>query len=172
MKIALCGKIFAGTKKMSKKISNIFNYKIYSLTDKCKKISKDLFDMKYKNNTLINDIYLHMRNIDKTIWVKYILNKIKLYNTENAIINNIRFAEEAKLLKDNDFIIIKIKITKTKQKELFKKKYNNLSFDFLDIYNSKYCDIDNIKEDYYINYDETFSKIIEFINKKNKLFIV
>lgn len=168
MKIAICGKIFCKYKKVSKNLKNIFNLKIYSLIEKATKLSMEIFNMKYKNNNLINNIYGKMRNIDKTIWVNYLLNKIE---NNNVLITNVKFPEEAKLLKDNGFLIIKINIDINKQKDFFRKKYNYLNLDLLKKYN-KYYDIDNIKEDFSINYNDSVYKIIDFINKKNNLIMV
>ena len=70
MKIFICGKIFSGSKN-SKKLRDIYNLEMYSLVGKANKISNNLFNT--NNHNFINNVYLNMREIDKTIWVKYLL---------------------------------------------------------------------------------------------------
>ena len=60
-----------------------------------------------------------MREIDQDIWIKYILKN----NTNNVIIDDARYYNELKALKDNGFIIIKLDLDKDTQLKRLKKCY-------------------------------------------------
>ena len=108
MKIAILGKMCSGKTTISnfiidylKNYENI-NLKKVSFATKVYDIAYDLFDMK-----------------NKDIWIKYILKN----NSDNIIIDDLRYPNELRALKKENFIIIKLDLDKDSQLERLKKCY-------------------------------------------------
>lgn len=125
MKIAILGKMCSGKTTISnfiidylKNYENI-NLKKVSFATKVYDIAYDLFDMKNKNRELLQSIGTKMREIDKDIWIKYILKN----NSDNIIIDDLRYPNELRALKKENFIIIKLDLDKDSQLERLKKCY-------------------------------------------------
>ena len=106
MKIAICGPICSGKTYLSDYLQNNYNLRKYAFGDKVKEIANDLFNMKYKNRKLLQTIADKMREIDKDIWAKYVIQQIE--HLDNIIIEDLRFVNEAKYLQTLGFIIIKL----------------------------------------------------------------
>ena len=113
MKIAICGPICSGKTYLSDYLQNNYNLRKYAFGDKVKEIANDLFNMKYKNRKLLQTIADKMREIDKDIWAKYVIQQIE--HLDNIIIEDLRFVNEAKYLQTLGFIIIKLSIDKNTQ---------------------------------------------------------
>lgn len=174
MKIAITGKMCSGKTFIANMICQLDNsYNIYSYGQKIKDIATELFNMKTKDRSLIIKIAEDMKLIDENVWVNYLMKQIQYKN--NIVIDDLRFQNELDLL-TSDWIIIRLHIGYTKQKERLMKLYpdnyqdhiihsssisekNNLS------YNNKYriIDIDTTKE----SYDEIRLKLFLLLTKRN-----
>jgi nucleoside-triphosphatase THEP1 len=124
MKIGICGKMCSGKSTLSTKIVeefNDYNFKIDSFAGKIYKIAYDLFNMKEKDRILLQNIGSTMRDIDKDVWVKYILNK---YNdTDNIIIDDVRYPNEVLSLRKKGYFLIKLVISHKVQEKRIKNLY-------------------------------------------------
>ena len=98
MKIAIYGPMCSGKSTVANIINEHDNrYKIYSFGQKIKDLAVELFDMEGKNRSLLITIADKMRDIDKDIWVKYIMKQVK--DKDNCIIDDLRFQNELNYLK-------------------------------------------------------------------------
>ena len=99
MKIAIYGPMCSGKSTVANIINEHDNrYKIYSFGQKIKDLAVELFDMEGKNRSLLITIADKMRDIDKDIWVKYIMKQVK--DKDNCIIDDLRFQNELNYLED------------------------------------------------------------------------
>ena len=90
MKIAIHGKMCYGKTTLANIIRDFDNdFKILSFGQKVKDIAKDLFNMKYKDRTLLTNIGTKMREIDSDVWANYTINMGKIY--DNVIIDDLRY---------------------------------------------------------------------------------
>ena len=115
MKIAICGKMCSGKSYVAKYLSLKYNCKIYSFGYAVKKYCKELFDMKYKDRILLQTFAEKMKEINKNVWINYIIKQIK--ELDNIIIDDLRFHNEQIELKKLGFIFIKLNINKKLQFE-------------------------------------------------------
>lgn len=105
MKIAINGPMCSGKTTISEIIKkHNSEYKTYSFGKKVKDLSKELFHMEGKNRSLIIEVATKMREIDKDVWAKYVINQISEDNVENCIIDDLRFQNEADYLEGWTFI--------------------------------------------------------------------
>lgn len=131
MKIGICGKMCSGKSTLAKKI--IFKYKklcggefvIDSFAGKLYNIAHELFNMKEKDRYLLQQIGTKMREIDNDVWVNYIIKKHQ--ETENIIIDDVRYSNELMALIENKYFLIKLKISSELQEKRIKDLYKNAS---------------------------------------------
>lgn len=122
MKIAIIGPMCSGKTTLANKLKKINKlFKIISFASKVKEIASDLFMMENKDRYLLQKIGSYMRQIDEDIWVKYLLKKN--INNEYIIIDDLRYENELKLLKEYNFKIIKLEISNNLQKKRLKETY-------------------------------------------------
>lgn len=169
MKIAISGKICSGKSTLTDKLIEIYpNLIKKSFAGKIKELAIELFGMKEKDRKLLQDIGTNLRLIDEDVWVKYVINT----TNDNVIIDDLRFENEAKLLKENNWILIRLNISDKLQREriiktypdTYKEHFNNLNHESeMEISKlDKYIDLDLDSEN--IDYDN----LIKFIKLNNK----
>ena len=123
MKIAICGKMTSGKTTIAKLLEIDYDFKIFSFANGVKKIANEIFDMKNKDRILLQNIAEKLKEIDEDIWIKYSLKNMK--NHKNIVIDDLRFPNELKYLKNLGFIIIRINISEEEQTRRLIKKYKN-----------------------------------------------
>ena len=132
MKIGISGPMCSGKTTIANLIRELNpDYSIYSFGGKIKELAKDLFDMnKTKDRSLLINIANKMKDIDKDVWIKYILKEC--LNEKNCIIDDLRFENELEYLKkdQNDlwyFIVLQIpkEIRIQRIKELYPENYED-----------------------------------------------
>ena len=97
MKIAIYGPMCSGKSTIASIINEYDNrYKVYSFGQRIKDLAIELFDMEGKNRSLLITIADQMREIDKDVWVKYIMKQVK--NKDHCIIDDLRFQNELNYL--------------------------------------------------------------------------
>jgi cytidylate kinase len=128
MKFAIHGPMCSGKTTISDIIKKYDrNYKTYSFGGKVKDIARDLFKMEGKDRSLLINVASKMREIDPDVWANYVVNEIENDSISNCIIDDLRFQNEADLLKDWTFIsLITPKEVRVKRiKELYTKNYED-----------------------------------------------
>jgi cytidylate kinase len=99
MKIAIYGPMCSGKSTVASIIQKHHpKYEVFSFGKKIKNIAEELFDMKGKDRSLLINIADKMRDIDKDVWVNYIINQTN--EVEFCIIDDLRFQNELDKLSD------------------------------------------------------------------------
>jgi adenylate kinase family enzyme len=168
MKISICGKMCSGKTTLAKYIYSLKeNTKIISFADKLKEIARDLFNMEDKDRNLLILLGKKMREIDPNVWINATIKKSKQF--ENLIIDDIKYFNELKTLRDNGFKIIKLNISDDLQLKRLKNTYpetwkshfkyiRDKSESQMDLLDNKYFDIE-----INVDNDNIFEKINLFI---------
>ena len=123
MKIAITGNLCSGKTYLSNILTKKYNLELFSFSTKIKTIASELFNIKHKDRLLLQSISDNMKLIDEDIWIKYILSEIGI--NQNVIIDDLRFENEVKYLKEHGFIIIRINIDEDIRIERIKSTYPN-----------------------------------------------
>ena len=131
MKIAIHGKMCYGKTTLANIIKEFDNsYKILSFGQKVKDIAVDLFDMQYKDRTLLTSIGTKMREIDSDVWANYTIEKAKDY--DKVIIDDLRYQNEHDLCMKNGYKIIVLTLPKDIQIERLKTCYPDNYMDHIE----------------------------------------
>ena len=131
MKIAIHGKMCYGKTTLANIIKEFDNsYEILSFGQKVKDIAKDLFNMQYKDRTLLTSIGTKMREIDSDIWAKYTINMGKNY--DKVVIDDLRYQNEHDLCIENGYKIIVLTLPKDIQIERLKTCYPDNYMDHIE----------------------------------------
>ena len=96
---------------------------------------------------MLQTIGTQFREIDNDVWIKYLIND-KMYN---VIIDDLRYVNEAKLLKENGWFIIRLNISPQLQIKRIKKTYQKWEEHVQNINHESELDID--KMDKYVDFD-------------------
>ena len=124
MRIAIIGKMCSGKSTLANIIKNSnSDYKIYSFGQKVKDVASDLFGMQEKDRSLLIKIGGHMRNIDKDVWVNYVMKQIG--DNDNCIIDDVRYQNEVDACIKHEFEFIQLHIPLNIQIERIKVLYPN-----------------------------------------------
>jgi len=166
MKIAICGVMCSGKSYIADIIKNqLPDTYIISFADKIKDLALELFDMKEKDRTLLISIGEKMKEIDSKVWIKYTIKQSYHYN--NVIIDDLRFENELEELIKNDFILIKLNISKELQIDRLKMTYPNNWENHLKHIRNERNNINKLNEDcfnYIIDIDKDIKNITNIIN--------
>jgi len=164
MRIAICGKMGSGKTYIADKLAKEYNLEKVSFAEKIKDIAFDLFNIEQKDRKLLQIIGDKMKEIDKDIWIKYLLKKIK--NKNNIIIDDLRFQNELYYLKKNNFIILGLTIDNKTQLLRLKDKYGDEYINHIGRQNhNSEQEIDNLECDLkIISNEKTFENIIIYLN--------
>ena len=122
MKIAIAGQMASGKTTLAESLVKI-GYKKVSLAGKVKEIARDLFHMGEKDRPLLQKIGMKMREIRPSVWIDYIIHLGEEY--DNLVIDDVRFANEAKVLKEAGWTIIRLNIEEPLQKERLQNTYDD-----------------------------------------------
>jgi hypothetical protein len=107
-RIALGGKMGTGKSSMSDFMAKCFQFKRYSFASKLKQIARDLFDMEIKDRTLLQLLGTKVREMEQDAWANYVIKKINAEAPLRAVIDDMRYLNEASILHDNGFILLKL----------------------------------------------------------------
>lgn len=161
MKIAIVGNICSGKTTLANTLSKRYNLQRIAFADSVKYYVKDIFNVEYKDRKLIQDFAEKMREIDQDIWVKKVEDKIK--DKENIVIDDLRFLNEYKMLKDNNFFIVKLKISKETQIQRINQLYRENAKEHIERLNHiSESYIDSLKEDLLITNEKQLKDFIDY----------
>lgn len=126
MKIAISGKIASGKTTLAQAIQQTDErVEIYSFASPIKEIAYEYFGMSkdpaLKNRPLLQDIGRNLRLIDSNVWVKAFLNKTN--SKTHVVCDDLRFKNEAKMLKKAGFLLIRLNIDRDEQVQRLKNTY-------------------------------------------------
>jgi dephospho-CoA kinase len=165
MKIAITGNICSGKSYLSRILMKKYNLELYSFAEKIKKISTDLFKVQHKDRILIQTIADKMKEIDPDIWIKYLLTEIN--DKENIIIDDLRFENEVKYLKEHGFVIIRLNVPDNIRIERIKSTYPNNYIEHIEGMNhNSENDIANLEVDLDLNFTNDYNfTVLDTIDK-------
>ena len=173
MKIAILGKMCSGKTTIANYIINLYpNYKKFSFGSGVKEVAKTYFNMSSdpskKDRSLLISVGMKMRDIDPDVWINHTMNQIRDQNAKHCIIDDVRFQNELDRLIDDDWLLIKLNVSKETQEERIKKIYPDTYSDHINNMNniSEQQDfIFNKKPELCIDSDNSKEHIIEQIQK-------
>ena len=145
MKIAFTGPICSGKSTLSLYLKENYNFKILNFAGKVKYYCKELFNMNHKDRALLQDFANKCREIDPNVWVNLVRKDILKNTTTHMVIDDLRYPNEYSMLKNAGFIIIRLDISESFQKERIVSTYP-LTFD------EHLTRLSNISESHYDNF--------------------
>ena len=89
--------------------------RVMSIAEPLKAIARDLFGMKGKDRALLQAIGTAFRRIDEDVWIKHLLRRLQ-GGDECVVVDDVRFRNEAQLLKQNGFMLIYLDVTDAEQR--------------------------------------------------------
>lgn len=151
LRIGVVGKMCSGKTTLSNHIKAYvlekYNIEMKSQTfaGKVYDIAYDLFDMKQKDRKLLQQIGSMMRQIDKDIWIKYVMKRAK---GNDVMVEDCRYRNEFEALCEDGFLMIKINIDGEYQAERLKKTYPDTYEQHLaNLTHASEMDIDGLEEE-------------------------
>ena len=124
MKIAVTGKMCSGKTTLCNYLCELEpRFQIFSFGKKVKDVASDLFQMdpQIKDRTLLTSIGQKMREIDKDVWVNYVIQQCK--DIEYCLVDDLRYQNEYEALVKNGFKIIQLNISDELQESRIKMVY-------------------------------------------------
>ena len=122
MKIAICGKMASGKTTVAQSLEG---FQVLSLAGEVKRVGRELFGMKDKDRPLLQQIGMKMREIRESVWLDVLIresNRQELYGY-SVVCDDVRFVNEAKTLKENGWVLIKLDIDDDLQKKRLQNTY-------------------------------------------------
>ena len=171
MKIGICGKMCSGKSSLAKAINAYYKKQnkqeliVDSFANKIYEIAYDIFKMDKKDRKLLQDIGTKFREIDDMVWVNYIINK----HTNDVIIDDARYKNELEALKQNEYILIKLNISKELQLKRLKDLYkDNFELHYKNLNHISELFIDVVPDDIFdfivnVDTEEAFDKIKDIL---------
>ncbi|MGC8649327.1 MAG: hypothetical protein ACP5UN_03890, partial [Candidatus Micrarchaeia archaeon] len=122
---------------------------------------------------LLQLIGAKMREIDENVWINYLILDIKRNNKIPFIVDDVRFRNEANLIKENypNFIIVRLFADDDKRLDIYKNLYGRKPTED-EINDPTEKDIDNIKYDESLINDYMPSTAENFINKFIEKYLI
>tara|TARA_R110002012_G_scaffold315755_1_gene530007 strand:- start:3601 stop:4131 length:531 start_codon:yes stop_codon:yes gene_type:complete len=175
LKIAVCGKMASGKTTLANMIVNEKNNgTVLSLATKVKDIGKELFFMEAKNRPLLQKIGMKMREIQEDVWLDYLIKSADSLIAENktaiVVVDDVRFVNEVKKLKDNGWIIIKIEIEDELQKERLQKTYADWETHWNNRADASEAEVDKVPEEWF-DFILDGSELTEFGSSFNAILV-
>lgn len=143
MRLAFSGKICSGKSTAAKYMSQILDCQVLSLAQPIKKIAREIFDMKTKDRRLLQIIGATGRALDEDIWVKKLLEEV---TNDHCIVDDVRFKNEAGILRENGFLIIRLEVDEKVQRKRILNLYEDRA-------NEHLSSVNNISETSLDSYD-------------------
>ena len=127
MKIALCGKMASGKTTIADHLRHIIGheggFRIMSMAGEVKRVGRELFGMEEKDRPLLQQIGMKMREIRESVWLDAVILQSK--NHDFVVCDDVRFVNEAKNLKDDGWVLVKLDIDEELQKSRLQSTYGD-----------------------------------------------
>lgn len=107
-RIAIGGKMGTGKSSISDFLAKCFQFTQYSFAAKLKEIASDLFDMEVKDRVLLQMLGSEIRNMKVDAWANFVMKRINAEAPLRVVIDDMRYLNEADILKENGFVLIKL----------------------------------------------------------------
>jgi len=113
VRIAFSGKMQVGKTTSANYLVKKYGFVKLSFAGKLKEIAHDLFPEQFekgeKPHKLLQDLGIKMREIDEDVWARYVIRKVdSLPKESNVAIDDLRFLNEYKAVKNAGFFVVRI----------------------------------------------------------------
>lgn len=112
-RIAIGGKMGTGKSSLADFLVKCFQFKKYSFAAKLKKLASDLFDMEIKDRELLQILGTKVREVETDAWINYVIKQIEVEDPLRAVIDDMRYLNEAEILRKKGFELIKLHTPKS-----------------------------------------------------------
>jgi len=123
MKIGICGKMASGKTTMASHLEQGLNFEIISMAGEVKRVGRELFGMTKKDRPLLQKIGMKMREIRESVWLDAVIQQAKNYDF--VVCDDVRFINEAKNLKEDGWLLVKLDIAEDLQKSRLQNTYGD-----------------------------------------------
>jgi len=114
MKVAIIGKMCSGKSTIAEIImDHDSRYQRYSFGQKVKDLASELFNMVGKDRELLINFANKMRDIDSEVWVNQVLKQT--LTKDFGVIDDIRYQNELDALVEENWIIVKLNVSRELQ---------------------------------------------------------
>lgn len=152
MKVGLCGKMASGKTTIADLLSTKTEFSKYSLGGKVKEVAYNIFGMdpEFKNRHLLQQIGMKMREIQPDVWIKAVMLQVARDKAANAVVDDVRFVNEARKFKDNGWTLIKLDIPDDLQVDRLKRTYPDNWVDHVsNRHDPSEAEVDQIPEEWF-----------------------
>lgn len=160
VKIAICGKMCSGkTTLCSAIIAKYPSYRRMSFAGKLYSICHDLFGMStnpmHKDRRLLQDVGTAMKTIRNSVWIDYLMRSINTIDADGSssvdvIVDDGRFKDELVAMKNDGFILIRLRVDESVQIRRLMMLY---PLDYLDQWGRRFhpseTDLDDVPDSYF-----------------------
>lgn len=98
----------AGKTTLSEYLVKNYGFKKLSFADALKEIAVKYFGMTKKDRKLLQDLGAKMREINPDVWANIIKQKLEYGQLLHVVIDDCRYKNEAKMLKDFGFVLVRL----------------------------------------------------------------
>ena len=157
MKIAIAGQMASGKSTLANKMQEelmSLDYRVerHSLATKVKEIGSNLFGMVEKDRKLLQQIGMKMREIRPDVWIDYMNRTIDedfaADKYDVAIVDDVRFINEAEKLSAQGWRIVRLHIEEDLQRERLKRTYPDWEVHWDNRADPSETEVSEIPEDY------------------------
>lgn len=152
MRLALSGKMVSGKSLVSSYLVEHYGFTRLAFADKIKELANMLWQDRLrkrrdKDRWLLIQIGERMREIDPTVWIRYILEQVEALQG-HIVIDDMRFPHEYNALKEAGFALIRMNTDRAWQLQAVADNYPDMPLMLLEDYTEKL--LDNKRFDYII----------------------
>ena len=108
---------------MASHLEQGLNFEIISMAGEVKRVGRELFGMTKKDRPLLQQIGMKMREIRESVWLDAVIQQAKKYDF--VVCDDVRFINEAKNLKEDGWLLVKLDIAEDLQKSRLQNTYGD-----------------------------------------------
>lgn len=124
MKIGICGKMASGKTTIAEHLTILDDpFVIISMAGEVKRVGRELFGMTKKDRPLLQQIGMKMREIRESVWLDAVILQSKTHDF--VVCDDVRFVNEAKNLKEDGWLLVKLDISEDLQKQRLQDTYGD-----------------------------------------------
>ena len=149
VRLAVSGKMRSGKDSTAAYLVKRYGFARYAFADRLKEVACELFGMPEgtKNRHLLVELGRKMCEIDKLVWVNYVLRQVPL--RQDVTISDLRFRYEYHALKAFDFVTVRVNIGEWERQRRIEKYGSKVDLALLDDPSEK--DLDDTPFDFVLD---------------------